>query len=164
MASFFIIENRINTLLDIYERKLVDEKVLLRIYIYNDKIIFYLYWSGFIDEFIIRVPEYEEEMLLYLATKIIIRLFGKVMMHFDGKSLYNNVHLKNINVCIFNEKVKEIVNKLIELQGCEYINSNLPLVKELNKQVAKKKASRKYLKMLDKRLEKSRILLEGDKA
>ena len=80
-------------------------------------------------------------------------------MHLEGFTLYNNVHLKNIKTTILNEDIYALVKKLVDVQENEFINDDLPLIKELNSKV-KLKYPKEFMMVLFDRINISQKLLK----
>ena len=136
------------------------EDASLDILIDDDSISFYLSDREKEDIFIITFNEEDIDTFNYLSIKIIIKIFGNVLMHLDGITLYNDKHKKNIRINILNDRIYDIVKKIIEVQDKVFINDDLPLVVDLNKKV-KLSYPEEFMDILNKRIELSKKLFKN---
>ena len=149
-------------LLDYYEYYLMKhEQASLNIIIEDDAISFYLSSNNLDDEIVIHFDKKDEDTFAYLAIKIIIKLFGQVVMHLDDNILYNNVHKKNVKIILLSDKIRKIVEGLIRIQNDEFINDNLSEVRFLTKK-ANKLYPEKFALELKRRIDLSKELLKKD--
>lgn len=159
MVSATLIYQKLEELVNYYENYLnKNNEAFVDIIIDDDSISFYLLDKIHEDNFIISFNEKDFNTFMFLSIKIIVKIFGNVLMHLDGVTLYNNVHRKNIKISVLNEKVYKLVKKIIDVQEKEFINDDLELIKELNK-----KASLKYpedfMEILSERVNISKKIL-----
>ncbi len=110
MVTINKIYDRLLELINHYEYYLSNNEALLNIIIDNSSISFYLND----DELILAFQPKEEDALNYLGVKIITKIYANVLMHLEENRIYNK-H-KKVNVYILDEKVLDIVRKLILIQ------------------------------------------------
>lgn len=161
MITTLKIYQKIAELIDYYESYLLKkEDATFNILIEEDTLSFYLSSDDKEDIFIIRFDEKDKNILYYLSLKIIIKIFGHVIMHLDNITLYNNVHKKNIKINILNNEVYNLVEKMIEVQEKDFISEELTFIKDINKRASKIYPSSFY-KKLDERVNISKKMLKS---
>ena len=161
MANINEIWNKINELLTIYEEYLFfHENSDLNIIIDSDTISFYLFDDEKEDEFILTFDGKDKKALNYISTKIIIKLFGNVLIYFDGMTIYNKKHKKQININVLNEDVKQIVQEIVSIQEQEFINDDNKIVKDLKNKTKRVIYPGKFMKILSDRVDISRKYLQ----
>ncbi len=152
--------DRINELIKIYDNYLFfHEGSSLNIVIDNDTISFYLFDDEKEDNFILTFDQSDKESFNYIGVKVIVRLFGNVLMYFDGITVYNKKHKENITISILNNDIKDIILKIISVQENEFINDDNKLLIDL-KNKAKRKYPEEFVKLLNKRIDVSKEYLE----
>ena len=161
MGNTHIVVERIYYLLDLYENNLINNNdVKLNIIMQDNVIAIYHNNIKYIDEFVLSFNEKEKDLYNYLCLKIIMKLFSKVVMHFDGYILTNPHHRENIKICILDDDIVKIVNYLISIQNDVFINDNLDIIKDLKKKSKHKFFGLKELYLLNRRIEMSEKLLK----
>lgn len=160
MVNINEIWKKINKLLTIYENYLFfHENSDLNIIIDNDTISFYLFDEEKEDEFILTFDGKDKKSLNYISTKVIIKLFGNVLMYFDEMTIYNKKHKAHITISVLNEEIKQIVEQIISVQEQEFINDDNKIVKDL-KSKAKRVYPGKFMKILSDRVDISKKYLQ----
>lgn len=129
---------KLEDLILFYESYIIfHENASLDILINDDSISFYLLDGEKEDNIVITFDNEEKDALNYLAILIIIKLFGKVLIHFNDGVITNDKHKKNIRITVLNEDIKSLVEKIVNIQDSEYINTDLEVVKSLESKVNK---------------------------
>ncbi len=152
---------KIAELINHYEDYLLrNNDALLNIIIENDVLSFYLSSNDKEDIFIIRFDEKDKNTLYYLSLKIIVKIFGHVIMHLDDLTLHNDAHKKSIKVDILNDEVYSIVKEIVNYQESVLCIEELPLVKDLDKKTSMI-YPKSFYKVLDERVNISKKMLKS---
>lgn len=113
------------------------------------------------DEFILTFEEKEHALYKYICARLMISMFGDVMIFNKENTIYNTVHRSNIHLVANDYDVLECFKDIIELQKTTRISKDMQFIRCLYDDIPlfSKIPEKGFLQNVDKRIDITKKLL-----
>lgn len=122
---------------------------------FNDKkLSFYLYELSFhdevVDDFHVSFDKVEYDLYKIICLRLFVMIIGNVKIHRLGNDMYyNSVHKPYLLVINKDMELNILIDEMIVRQDKEILNFDMDIIKDVSKNVKKKRYSNHFLDNID---------------
>lgn len=158
------ISNKIEYLYELYELYIYKHNdTKINVLIQDNSISFYLYnEKQDLDELTITFSDKEYKLYTYLSIKTMLTLLGNVFIYTNDNEFYNNTHKPYLKLIVNDDKILNIINKIVINQENTIINENMEDIEKIKSQLPRRYYSNQFIQNLENRIELSKKLLRSD--